>query len=76
MNEKERDRKINETHDVALQLKTVLLGANGDQGLVGDVKQIGQSHYKLRGQFRLLLGILVGSGVLTGAGFGIAKLVS
>ena len=70
------DRKLAQsTHDTVTQLKTVLLGVNGDTGLIGEFKEVKESHYKLRQRFYIFVGIIAGSGILTGAGIGIAELV-
>ena len=72
----QRDRDLlQETHDGMLELTTVLLGKNGDPGLIGDFWEVKASHYKLRQRFYIFVGIIAGSGILTGAGFGIAELV-
>ena len=73
-NGKLTNRKLlEETHDTMTQLKTVLLGVPGtdDKGLVGDVKEVkvvqreqGKSIGKIKKNFWLLVGTLVGSGVL------------
>ena len=75
MDDTERDLMIKGTHDRVIKLDTVLLGANSDRGLIGDFQEVQKSHYKLRQRFYILIGVLGGSGVLTGAGFGIAELV-
>ena len=61
---KELTNKIEETHDTVLELKTVLLGKNGDDGLCGDVKRVN----KRLSIVEWTVGILIGSGVLTGIG--------
>jgi len=75
-------KTLQETHDNGIKVKTVLLGVNGDDGLVGDVKrmcekQVRQTseHNKLKRNFYLLVGILTGSGVLYGGIAGISKLI-
>ncbi len=55
---------LQETHDATLKIQTVLLGTNGDAGLIGEVKQLSESHYKLRRHFWMLIAFLVGSGIL------------
>lgn len=75
MDDDERDEMIKGTHDTVTTLKTVLLGVNSDPGLIGEFKEVKASHYKLRQRFYLLIGVLGGSGLLTGAGFGIAEIV-
>jgi len=64
---KDERKKLDETHDTVNKLKTTLVGMNGDEGLVGDFKKVAESHYKLRRNFYLLLGVLIGSGILTGS---------
>ncbi len=64
---KEERQKLDETHDTVGKIKTVLVGLNGDEGLVGQVSEIGKSHYKLKRNFWMLVGFLVGSGVITGS---------
>ena len=48
-------------------LHTVLLGANGAEGLVEEVKSIAKGYGKLKRNFWTLVGILVGSGVIGGS---------
>ncbi len=48
-------------------LHTVLLGANGAEGLVEEVKSIAKGYGKLKRNFWMLVGILVGSGVIGGS---------
>ena len=55
------------------KLSTVLLGADGDEGLVGQVSEIAKSHYTLKNRFWILVGILIGSGIIGG---GIYSLVN
>lgn len=56
---------LNKTHDKIVELTAILLGARGDNGLIGDVKRLASSHYKLRRNFWFLVGILAGSGVIS-----------
>ena len=51
-------------------LHTVLLGANGTEGLVEEVKSLARGHGTLKRNFWLLFGTLVGSGVI-GGGIGL-----
>ncbi len=62
---------ITKTHDKVTELTAILLGSRGDNGLIGDVRRLANSHYKLRRNFWLLVGVLVGSGVI---GAGIAQI--
>lgn len=62
---------LQKTHDEVIKLKTVLLGANGDEGLIGeikniktDVKTLNNRQHRMSRNFWLLIGILVGSGIL------------
>ena len=52
-------------------IHTVLLGANGAEGLVEEVKSIAKGYGKLKRNFWMLVGILVGSGVIGGSVFGL-----
>ncbi len=63
-----------EEHDMLIKIHTVLLGTNGDDGLVGDVQRFSNSHYKLRRNFWMLVSFLTGSGVL-GAGAIVSQLI-
>lgn len=76
----QHSKQISETHDIALELKTVLLGKNSDKGLVGKVsescdklEEIEKDHNKLKRQFWLVVGLLVGSGVLGGGIYGLIQ---
>ncbi len=51
-------------------LHTLLLGANGAEGLVDEVKSLARGHGRLKRNFWMLTGILVGSGII-GTGYGI-----
>jgi len=61
---KDEKGKLDETHDKVLKLSTVLLGTNGDNGLVGEFRRVAQSHFTLKRNFWILVGILTGSGIL------------
>ena len=67
----ERHEKIlQETHDATLKIQTVLLGSDGsDDGLVGDVKRLSESHSRLKRHFWMLIAFLVGSGILASSIF-------
>ena len=65
---------LESTHDTVIQLKTLLVGANGAEGLIGEiktikvnVKELNSRHNKLNVRFWTLVSFLVGSGIL---GFG------
>ena len=53
------------THDKVIELTVILLGSRGDNGLIGDVKRLSSSHSKLRRNFWLLVGVLIGSGIIS-----------
>ena len=57
---------IRKTHDTVIEIKTTLFGKNSDEGLIGEVRQLSESHYKLKRNVYLFLGILIGSGILAG----------
>ena len=63
---KSQAQMVLETHTRVEKLATVLLGADGDEGLVGQVKDLADSHYKLKNRFWILVGVLIGSGVIGG----------
>jgi len=76
-------RKDLTDHEAIIEIHTVLLGANGDDGLVGDVKRCAVAIKeescelsKLKKIVYTLVGVLVGSGVITGGAIGIDKLVT
>jgi hypothetical protein len=66
---------IHETHDTIIELKTVLLGTNGDAGLCGDVKKQGEKLERTHTTLWILIGILAGSGVLTAGIYAIFQMV-
>lgn len=70
LNKEERET-IDNIKEAVIELKTVLLGTDGDNGLIGDVKRLGDSHFKLKQRFWILIGILAGSGI--GGGVAIDK---
>ena len=61
---KDEKKKLDETHDIVIQLKTVLLGTNSDNGLVGEFRRVAKSHFSLKRNFWVLVGILAGLGLL------------
>jgi len=80
MTEKTQKQLIQETHETVVQLSTVLLGVQGtaNGGLVKEVKdvkvsvnELAKSHSKLKRNFWVLIGILVGSGALGGGIYGL-----
>jgi len=66
---KEEKQKLEDVHDKVNTIHTVLLGTNGDDGLVGEVNRIGKSHFKLKRNFWLLVGVLIGTGILASVPF-------
>ncbi len=56
--------------EMLVGIKTVLVGMNGDPGLVGEFSILSKTVAKLRKNFWTLVGILVGSGIL-GTGIGL-----
>ena len=79
MTDPEFQEKVLEKLEIIVErqaiIKTVLLGANGDTGLVGKVDDVCKSNNDLNGKFKLLVGVLIGSGVLAGSTAGILKLI-
>ena len=68
---KDERELLQDTHDAQIQIRTVLLGVNGDEGLVGEVRHVINSHNKLKNKVYWLIGILAGSGIGLGSFFGI-----
>ena len=64
LTKEERDILV-KTHDKVIELTVILLGSRGDNGLIGDVKRLASSHSKLRRNFWLLVGVLIGSGIIS-----------
>ena len=58
---KEERKKLDDTHDAVLTLKTVLLGKDSDNGLVGDVKRNSRNIMKLSIAAAILAATLGGS---------------
>lgn len=61
---KEEKEILVKTHDKVIELRTILLGTDGDNGLIGDFKRLANSHSKLKRNFYILIGVLVGSGTI------------
>jgi len=72
MNQDDRDKKIEETHDVVIQLKTVILGIDGDPGLVGLV----YSNTRKINKITIILAGLIGTGLVTGGSIALSRLIS
>jgi len=62
---KEEKDLLTKTHDKVTELTAILLGSRGDNGLIGDVKRLANSQNKLKRNFWLLIGVLIGSGVIS-----------
>lgn len=69
----EHAKSLQDTHDAVIRIETTLLGQNGHPGVVDKLVTICDEHEKLKGQFKLLVGILIGSGVLSGTVVGILQ---
>ena len=65
----EQAKKIDEALEAIVEIRTVLLGAKGEEkgGLCNDVKAQRQDLNALSLRFWILVGILVGSGILGGS---------
>lgn len=81
---KEITDKLDKYHESVTVLNTVVLGKNGDAGLIGNFEQARDALNKrldencketsmLKVRFWLLIGLLMGSGLL--GGIGIAQLI-
>jgi|GEM_PF-4880348 len=60
-------------HDMIVEIYTVLLGKNGDKGLVGDVQNLNGRVRWLELRFWALVALLVGLGVIGGSYIGLLK---
>ncbi|MDD5513446.1 MAG: hypothetical protein PHD09_06735 [Candidatus Omnitrophica bacterium] len=63
--------QIRDTHDTVIELRTILLGANGSPGLCKKVEkateelvEVHKNHSDLKRKFYILVAFMVGSGVL------------
>ena len=66
MNDEERDKKLNDIHNV-------LMGVNGYPGLAKRFEDLADSHYKLKRLVYTVFAFLAGSGILGASIFGIAR---
>ena len=71
------EEKIDSMFHKIIRIETVLIGIPGtdEGGLSERVKTNTSNITKIKARLNLLIGILLGSGVLTGAGIGIDKLI-
>jgi len=74
------DQLLYETHRTVQEVKAVLVGIDGDNGLCGDVRRMTQrleklenGHNRLRLTVYILIGVLVGSGIISGAVLGVGS---
>ena len=68
---KEDQKKLDETHDTVIQLKTVILGTNSDKGLAGWVEELDRMVARNTKLIYVILGLIS----LTGVGFGVVNFV-
>ena len=73
-------RMLAETHDMVSQLKSVVVGMNGDDGLAGDLRRLHEQHddleirhNRLEAKVSRVIGILAGSGILAGGLWGMMR---
>ena len=73
MTQKTQRQMIEETHGTVIELKTVILGVPGtaNGGLVKQVNDVSKSHGKLKRNFWILVGLLIGSGILGSGIYGL-----
>ena len=69
---------VRETHDKVNTLFTTLLGVphTSDKGLCGRFEAHGCELFKLKRNFYILVGVLIGLGVITGGAYGAIELFS
>lgn len=65
---------IHETHDAVVKLNTLIVG-NGTPGLCDRVKSLEADHAQTKGRLYTLIGVLVGSGAISGSVIGIQSLL-
>jgi len=66
------ERKILEViQEKVIKIEVVLLGANGDEGLVGEVQDLKRKYNRLTLGVYTLIGILIGLGLLTTGALGL-----
>ena len=66
------ERKILEViQEKVIKIEVVLLGANGDEGLVGEVQDLKRKYNRLTLGVYTLIGILIGLGLLTSGALGL-----
>lgn len=68
-------KKIEDTYDSVREIKVVLKGYDGNDGLCKQVLNLEESHNDLNGKFKLLCGILIGLGILGGGSVGLVNLL-
>lgn len=66
---------IEESHDTLNTLKSVLLGANGNPGLVKQVNDVCEDHQSLKARFWMLVAFLTGLGIIGGGTVGALELL-
>lgn len=64
---------LQETHDTVIRISTVLLGADGDKGLVGKVEETRERQDELEDRqnksesnWKMLIGYMIGTSIITG----------
>lgn len=67
---------LDETHAGMIKIKTVLLGANGDNGICGDVARNSKAISNLKKTLYILIGVLMGVSIVYGGTLGISSLIS
>ena len=66
------DRKMLEAiHEKVIKIEVVLLGADGDEGLVSEVQDLKRKYNRLTLGIYTLIGILIGLGLLTSGALGL-----
>lgn len=85
-----QDELLQTTHDAVIEVVTLIKGTDGHLGIIGELIEIKatakeayqrvtileEKHDKLNKTVWTVIGILAGSGVITGSALGIIKLVT
>lgn len=66
MSDKSQKEMIQEIHEAIVEIRVYIFGVRGtkNHGLAGNFEEVRKSHFKLKRNFWILIGVLAGSGVI------------
>jgi len=75
--EKSSEELIREIYEAVIQMRTALFGMpdSNDKGLFGEFNGLKKDYYSFKRWALIVFGILVGSGALSGAIYGLTQVV-